>query len=334
MKAAILKDIGEIVVAEVPIPELESDEVLIKVAVAGICGSDVHGFSSGLYEPGIIMGHEFSGTIVDLGKNVTKFRKGDRVTSHPILPCGKCTFCQEGKINLCDDMGTIGITHPGAFAEYIKVPEKNIYLIGTVGFAKAAFCEPLSVVMHAYQKSGIQPNDKTMVIGGGTIGNLLIRVLKSRDVRNVVLSEPNDYRREIASKYADAVFNPIQKDPMDFCEAHFGKLPDFVFECVGIPSTIQESVQDIVKGGKVVILGVSTEPVEMDFLDIMYNEKSIQSVYSCTHEFGEAVELIRNGTIDPTDLITSEIALSEISVKGFKKLMSENQDIKILVRPE
>jgi len=334
MKAAVLKDIGEIAVAEVPVPELESDEVLIKVAIAGICGSDVHGFSSGLYEPGIIMGHEFSGTIVDLGENVTKFKKGDRVTSHPILPCGKCAFCQEGKINLCDDMGTIGITHPGAFAEYIKVPERNVYPIGTADFSRAAFCEPLSVVLHAYQKSGIQPDDKTLVIGGGTIGNLLIRVLKLKGVKNVVLSEPNDFRRGIASKYADAVFNPFQKDPMDFCEAHFGQLPDFVFECVGIPATIQEAVQDVIKGGKVVILGVSTEPVEMDFLDIMYNEKSIQSVYSCTHEFEEAVELICTGAIDPVDLVTAEITLPEISEKGFKKLMSENQDIKILVRPE
>jgi len=148
-----------------------------------------------------------------------------------------------------------------------------------------------------------------------------------------VLSEPHHYRREIASKYADAAFNPLQKDPMDFCEAHFGQLPDVVFECVGIPATIQEAVQDVIKGGKAVILGVSTEPVEMDFLDIMYNEKSIQSVYSCTNEFEEAVDLIRTGAIDPTDLVTSEIALSEISEKGFKKLMRENQDIKILVNP-
>ncbi|NOY76445.1 MAG: alcohol dehydrogenase catalytic domain-containing protein [Calditrichaeota bacterium] len=169
MKAAVLQDIGEIAVSEVPVPDPEPDEVLIEVAVAGICGSDVHGYSSGLYEPGIIMGHEFSGTIVDLGKNVTRFRKGDRVTSHPILPCGKCTFCQEGKINLCDDMGTIGITHPGAFAEYIKVPERNVYSIGAADFSKAAFCEPLSVVLHAYQKSGIRPNDKTLVLAGAPL---------------------------------------------------------------------------------------------------------------------------------------------------------------------
>jgi 2-desacetyl-2-hydroxyethyl bacteriochlorophyllide A dehydrogenase len=332
MKAAVLQGIGELTVIEAPVPEVESNDVFIKVAVAGICGSDVHGFSSGLYEFGIIMGHEFSGSVVEVGENVTKFRKGDRVTSHPVLPCGECSFCLKGKINLCDDMGTVGITHPGAFAEYIKIPEKNVYPIGSTDFSKATFCEPLSVVLHAYKKSGICSSDKALVIGGGTIGNLLTRILKSKGVKDVVLSEPNEFRRKVASGYADAVFDPFQKDPMDFCEYHLGQLPDFVFECVGLPATIQEAVQDVIKGGKVVVLGVSTESVEMDFLDIMYNEKSIQSVYSCTDEFAEAVELVCTGAIDPTDLITAAISLSEISERGFKKLLGENQDIKILVK--
>ncbi|GBE26246.1 sorbitol dehydrogenase [bacterium BMS3Bbin03] len=331
MKAAVLKDIGEVDVTDVPFPKIEADEVLIRVAVAGICGSDVHGFSTGLYEPGIVMGHEFSGTVADVGKEALKFKKGDRVTSNPVLACGKCSFCKAGKFNLCDDMGTIGITHPGAFAEFIKVPEQNVVAIGHTDFEKAAFCEPLSVVVHACEKSGIHPAEKCLVIGGGTIGNLLTRVLKLKGVEQVVLSEPDDFRRKIAQKYADAVLNPFETDPMDFCEKEFGQLPDVVFECVGLPATIQEAVQDVIKGGRVIILGVSTESVEMDFLDMMYNEKAIQSVFSCTHEFMEAADLIRSGAINPLDLATSRIALSEISGKGFKKLTGENHEIKILV---
>jgi 2-desacetyl-2-hydroxyethyl bacteriochlorophyllide A dehydrogenase len=280
------------------------------------------------------MGHEFSGTVEDTGENVTKFKKGDRVTAHPILPCGRCIFCKAGKVNLCDDMGTIGITHSGAFAEYVKVPEKNLHNIGDTDFRKAAFTEPLSVVLRAYYISGVQTDDKVLVIGGGTIGNLLTRVLKLKGIRDLVLSEPNDFRREIAARYGYAVFNPLKMETMDFFEKNFAQLPDVVFECVGIPETIQEAVQDVSKGGKVIVLGVSTEPVEMDFLDIMYNEKSIQAVYSCTDEFTEALELIKSSKIDPLDIATSEISLSEISSKGFGRLMGEHQEIKILVKPE
>lgn len=334
MRAAILKDIGLVEVKDVSLPELEPNEVLVKVAVAGICGSDVHGFSSGLYEVGIIMGHEFSGTVENVGVDVTRFKKGYRVTAHPILPCGSCTFCKSGKVNLCDDMGTIGITHSGAFAEYIKVPERNLYNIGDTDFSKVAFTEPLSVVLRSYYMSGVQTGDKVLIIGGGTIGNLLMRVLKLKGIHNLVLSEPNDFRREIGARYGYSVFNPLITETMDFCEKSFAQLPDVVFECVGIPETIQEAVQDVSKGGKVIVLGVSTEPVEMDFLDIMYNEKSIRAVYSCADEFTEALELIKSGKIDPLDIVTSEISLSEISDKGLGKLMGEHQEIKILVRPD
>jgi L-iditol 2-dehydrogenase len=334
MRAAVLEDVGIIAVREVPAPEAGPGEAVVKVAVAGICGSDLHGYASGMYEPGLIMGHEFSGVVSSVGPGVAGPKPGDRVTAHPILPCGVCPYCAEGRVNLCDAMGTVGITHPGAFAEWIALPAANFRPIGEMDFRRAAFTEPLSVVLHARRASGVAPSDRVLVVGGGTIGLLMADVLRLAGISRVALAEPNAFRRAVAERRGSASFDPLHEEAGRFCERHLGGAPTVVFECVGLPATIREAAQTVAKGGRVVVLGVATEPVEMDFLDAMYNEKSFQAVYSCTSEFDEALRLLKGGAFDPLGLATSEIPLSAIAEEGFGRLSGHHDEIKVLVHPD
>ena len=202
MKSLLLEEYGKLAITELPRPEPGEQEVLVRVAACGICGSDVHGYdgSSGRRIPPLVMGHEAAGVIVSVGAGVSAYKPGDRVTFDSTVYCGQCVYCRRGDVNLCDGRQVIGVScgeyrRNGAFAEYIAVPERILYrLPSRMSFPEAAMLEATSVAIHAVKMSGVKKGDTTLVVGAGMIGLLTMQALRAAGVGRVMIADIDETR--------------------------------------------------------------------------------------------------------------------------------------------
>lgn len=209
MKALVLKKYNEFVYEDVDDPQIKSEEVLVRVKACAICGSDVHGMdgSTGRRIPPVVMGHEASGVIEECGKNVVNFKRGDRVTFDSTIYCGKCHFCRQGLINLCDNRRVLGVSCGeyklnGAFAEYVSVPQHILYpLPETVSYEQAAMVEPLSIAFHAVSRSNVTLNCSAVVVGAGMIGLLVIQLLKAAGCGRIIAIDLAQEKLEMAKQF-------------------------------------------------------------------------------------------------------------------------------------
>ena len=208
MKALLLKEYSDFVYQEVPVPQVHEDQVLVRVRACGICGSDVHGMdgSTGRRRPPIIMGHEASGVIAEVGERVTGWNKGERVTFDSTVYCGSCWFCQRGLINLCDHRRVLGVScedyrQHGAFAEYVAVPHHILYrLPEAVSFEHAAMVEAVSVAIHAVERTPISLGDTAVVVGVGMIGLLVVQALRASGCGRIIAVDLDQHRINLACK--------------------------------------------------------------------------------------------------------------------------------------
>ncbi|MBE2268198.1 MAG: alcohol dehydrogenase catalytic domain-containing protein, partial [Anaerolinea sp.] len=213
MKALVLEQYSEFSYTEVVMPNVAPDEVLVRVHSCGICGSDIHGMTgiTGRRIPPIIMGHEASGTLVDIGSAVKGWQNGDRVTFDSTLFCGECWYCRRGEINLCDNRRVLGVScaeyrQHGAFAEYVCVPARVLYrLPDAVTFEQGALVEPLSIAVHAVTRAQIKIGESAVVIGTGMIGLLLIQVLRAAGCMPVIAVDLNAERLKLAAAVGAAI---------------------------------------------------------------------------------------------------------------------------------
>ena len=209
MKALVLTDYYKFEYKDVPEPTCKDDEVVVNVKACAICGSDVHGYdgTSGRRQPPIIMGHEAAGVISAIGKNVTGYQVGDRVTFDSTVYCGKCWHCRRGEVNLCENRMVLGVAcddyrNPGAMAEYVTVPERSLYKIpDNVSFVQAAGVEPLSVALHALSMSKFHLGDHAAVVGAGTIGLLLTQLLKAAGASQITVIDIDEEKLNLAKRF-------------------------------------------------------------------------------------------------------------------------------------
>src|SRR5688500_15629742 len=208
MKALLLTAPSKLEFVDFPDPKPADDEVVVRVRACGICGSDIHGWdgSSGRRHPPLIMGHEASGEVVSTGPRVTSWRAGDRVTFDSTIYCGNCRFCRAGQVNLCENRKVVGVSpteykQHGAFAEQLAIPERILYrLPDTLSFEQAAMVEPVSIAVHAVQRTKINASSTAVVVGAGMIGLLVIQALRWAGATNVVAVDLADNRLELALK--------------------------------------------------------------------------------------------------------------------------------------
>jgi len=339
MKAAIWYGGKDIRIEDVPEPEIKENDVLIKVKAVGICGSEFHAYEgiSERRKPPLIMGHEFSGEIEEIGKNVENLRKGDRVVVNPIIHCLKCDNCLSGKPNICENMHLIGLHTPGAFAEYIAVPSENCYRIPSdLSFEEASMVEPMAVGVHAVKKAFLKINDDVAIIGTGTIGLCTLQAAKISGAGRIICSELIESRLKLAEKIgANILINAKEIDPIEkVMELTNGKGIDIAFEAVGIQKTIQQAINMIKKGGSVVVIGMLTKKMELDMLDIVTKEKRIIGSYVYTPlDFKIALKLISEKRVNVKSLITHVFSLKEI-LKGFETLSKNREEtIKVIIKP-
>jgi (R,R)-butanediol dehydrogenase/meso-butanediol dehydrogenase/diacetyl reductase len=328
MRALVLKTINELeFVPDFPKPTLVKDEVLIKVKYCGICGSDLEAFQYGKVLMPLILGHEFSGEIVEIGPSVTEWQEGDRVTVYPGAFCGKCHFCERGEENLCKKILIgLGISINGAMAEYVKFPAKFLCkLPDSVSFEEGAIVEPLAVGYHGVKLSNIQPGDTAVVIGAGTIGISTIQALKLFNIEDIYVIEPVEFNHNIALQLgAKQTKSPIQLNKIG---------PDFVFVCAGFPETYNNAIKIVRNGGSIILLGVHFDPVAISFLQVISKEANLRGSfgYSFT-EFKEVLLLLEQGKFQPELLISKKVKLENAVQEGFLELLSkEKRVVKILV---
>ncbi len=336
MKAAVFRSLGHIEVTEIPTPEPAPGDVLVRVHYCGICGSDLEAYQTGMYESGLVIGHEFAGEIVALGQGTHGWCVGDRVTAANVVPCGQCAYCLAGRASLCQRMLSPGITLDGGMAEYVRLPVPFLHrLPDAVSTQQGALVEPLSIALHGVRSSALRPGDRALVLGAGPIGLLTLQCALVAGATQVMAVEANPTRRALAREFgAAAVLNP-EKDNLAVevgaCTEGLG--PEVVFVCTAAPAAYQDALTLVRRGGQVFVLGLCVEPVPTDFMSLVLGELSIQGGYLGYGAFPAALEFIAQGRVRVESLITHQIALDELAERGFEALLQpETKAVKVLVQ--
>jgi D-arabinitol dehydrogenase (NADP+) len=313
MKTAQITKPDAACVVEVDIPDPGPGQVLIKVAAAGICGTDIHIYH-GEYEATypITPGHEFSGTVAAVGAGVTRFQAGERVTADPNIPCYRCLPCQRNEFNQCESLSAIGVTQDGAFAEYVLAPEGNVFAIGELDFSAAALVEPLACVVWGLKRVQIQPADSVLILGAGPMGCLMLQAVKHSGAAQVVVSDVNPQRLALAEQLGavPVVANGKQANALR------ALAPDgfhVVADATGIPKVLQSAFDYVRPRGKVWVFGVCPAGERAEFIpyDVFRKDLSIIGSFALNRTFPEAIALIQSGAVQVEPLISHRLPVDE-----------------------
>ena len=317
MKALVLKEYCKFTYEDVPDPVISHIEVLVRVKACAVCGSDVHGMdgSTGRRIPPIIMGHEASGVIEDVGADVKGFFKGDRVTFDSTIYCGECYYCRYGKTNLCDKRRVLGVScgeyrQNGALAEYIALPQHILHrLPDIVSFEHAAMVEPLSIAMHAVNNTGIAVNDSAVVVGAGMIGNFIIQLLRLSGCRKVIAVDIDRDKLELAGK--GGAHAGLKAEILNFREEILkltkNRGADIAFEVVGITSALKTAVDSLKKGGLLTLVGNLSPLVEFPLQTIVTKEIKVNGSCTSAGEYEACLDMIADRSVN-VDLLISKVA--------------------------
>lgn len=336
MKAMVFRGAGALELAEVPRPEPGAGEVLIRVDWCGICGSDLEAYQIGMYEPGLILGHEFAGRVAAVGPDVRGWEVGDPVSVSDAIPCMACRACRRGAFTLCEALTMIGVTLDGGMAEYVRVPVQGLHrLTPGLDTRRAALAEPLSIALHAVNRSALRPGDRALVMGAGPIGLLVLQAARLAGALDVYVTEVNPARAALAQRLgAKEVLDPTRVN----LAVRLGQLTDgegvpVIFVCTGVASAFEEAVTLAGKGGQIVMVGLVPEPAAEDLMTLVLHELEVRGAYLGHAEFRQALEFIAQGRVDVASLISREVPLERAVEDGFKYLLrGAPEAAKVLVR--
>ncbi|WP_242900802.1 2,3-butanediol dehydrogenase [Actinomadura terrae] len=340
MKAAVWYQARDVRVEDVPSAPPGPGEVAITVAYCGICGSDLHEYADGPHaipvgephpESGrrapLTLGHEFSGTVAEVGPGVEGFSPGDRVAVEPHYRCGDCARCRAGEYNLCDHFGFAGLMGDGGLAERAVVPSYMLHrLPDNVSLEQAAVFEPAAVALHAIRRSGLVPGESVAVVGLGPIGLLIVQLAARYGAGRVVASDPSEKRRDLAVRLGATEAVGV------------GALPsgdaDVAFEAVGTEGTLRDSLAATRRGGRVVLAGLGGT-FAFDAFALVNNEQSIIGTVGYRDVHPELIRLAAEEGMDFTPIVTSTVPLADVVAGGFETLLGagSKEEIKVLVRP-
>lgn len=338
MRALVFDGPGEMPLREHPDPSPGPGEVLVAVRAAGICGSDVHGFlgATGRRRIGVVMGHEASGDVVEVGPGVTSARAGDRVVLRSILACGHCERCRRGQPNLCLDRKGMGMHFDGAYAERIAVAESLLLpLPDTLSYEEGALVEPLAVAMHAVNITPFERTDFVVVIGAGAIGLLTLLAARLRGAGSIVITDRSAHRLAVArSLGADLTIDITTQDATDVVlAATDGRGADAVLEAVGIGVSAAQSLQVARSGGHVTWIGNSAPTIELGMQELVTRELTVRGSYGFSEEFEQAADALAAGTVDVRPII-ERLAPLEEGPELFRELGAGELDaVKVVLMP-
>lgn len=329
MKAAVFKTAGLLQVEEVPDPVAGPGQVVIKVSYCGICGSDLHRYHYGLMAPGVIMGHEFSGVITQVGPGVEGWKVGDRaIRGFRGLLSPRYSARLKG-FNWDPHS-------PGAYAEYAAQPADQLFRVPKgLSDEVAAITEPLTVAVHAVRLSAIKLGDAVVVVGAGPIGLFAVQLARRCGPGLLVVSEPVAARRELALRLgADVAIDPREVNPIDeVVRLTGGTGADVVFECAGAKPTLQQSLEMARRRGQVVLVALCMEPCEVSPLDWVGREVQLQCSYAAEgRDWEQSLALMGSGAVQGKPLISQIVPLEEIQT-AFQALLNPTDELQVLVKP-
>lgn len=354
MKAAVWHKRKDIRVEEFPDPGPPlANQVRLQVTWCGICGTDLEEYLRGpLFIPvekpnpitgrqaPMIMGHEFVGTVVELGPGVDDLQVGDHVAVDTLIHCGTCYFCRKHEVSLCDRLAIMGLSTDGGLAEYINAPRYMLFKYPkSVKDEHAALAEPASVCVRAVRKSRLTAGETVVVVGAGTIGLLTMQAAKAWGASRVIVVEVEASRRALAMELGAAeAINPLERDAVAAVQRLTGGVgADVVLECAGTVRAMSLSPELARKQGRVVFVGLHNEPVPIQLVSVVIGEKELIGSFSHVYDedFSSAVDLITRGLVLPEPLITARIPMDELVPCGLEELASTRaRHLKILVSPQ
>ena len=341
MKAAVVEKPNVIAIKQVPVPTIDDHEVLIKVKYTGICGTD-WSIYTGKYSADrlpLIAGHEFSGTIAQVGKKTRGLKEGDRVTADINMSCGTCFYCRHGQKLMCRDFLQLGIHIDGTYAEYVKAPYDQVHLLpDSLDFLSGAFVEPVSCVIHSSKAAKVTHGSSVAVIGSG-LGVLHGLLARLRGAAPVIVIGDNARRLAIAKEFGVDVTINIKdgKDPVaEVKRLTGGRGADFVVEAVGTPKTYEQAFQMVRPGGTIAAFGICAgdDTIKVKPYDLVLGEMTI--VGSCAGvgpDWPDAIALLANGHIKPESMYSMIVPLEELE-SALKELRTNPDLIKVFVSSE
>jgi L-iditol 2-dehydrogenase len=343
MKALILKEYRRLVLEDFAVPVLQAGEVLVRVRACGICGSDVHGFdgSSGRRIPPLIMGHEASGEIADVGSGVAGWKVGDRVTFDSTVSCGDCWYCRRGQINLCDNRRVLGVScaeyrRHGAFAEFVAVPQRILYrLPDNLSFQQAAMVEAVSVAVHAVKRASLAEDATAHVVGTGMIGLLVVQALRAAGCRQIIAIDLDEARLGLAAKLgATHTLNADDPGRQEKVRSLTGgRGADAAFEVVGLPPTVKTAIESVRKGGTVTLIGNLKPQADLPLQAVVTRELTLLGSCASAGEYPACLDLIASGRINVTEFISATPPLEEGPL-WFERLYTGQKGLmKVVLRP-
>lgn len=319
MQAVVLQAVNQISTQEIPNDNLADGEALIKIEAAGICGSDRH-ILHGTYPADypVVLGHEFSG-IVEIAASSGKFKVGDRVNVNPNISCRNCMYCAMGIVNLCENNRAHGVNRNGGLANFAAVNETQLFsLPKNIDARFGAFCEPIACCIQAIDLAEIKAGDKVAIIGGGVIGQIMAQLVRLAGAEVILLSTRQKARRDMAESFgATHTIDPTDLNTNEKYSGKSGVAPggfDVVIECVGKSETLQQSIDIVRRGGKVILFGVMPQDEKFGIspFDIFVRQVCIQGVFTGSTVHSKAVELVASGKLELAPLITHVIGLESV----------------------
>lgn len=339
-KAAYCTGIEEMEIRSAAFPECGDEDVLIEVAYCGICGSDAHWYANG--EVGFedvypyILGHEFSGRVIQRGKKVENIEIGDRVVVEPGKPCGKCKWCTSGRYNLCPNIKFLSAPREqGAMRKYVVHPAQYCFrLPDSISLKTAALIEPFAVGLHAAETAEITPAKTVVILGCGCIGLCVLMAAKLYNAAKVIMVDIFDNKLATAREFgADECINSKTENVIERVQKLTnGNGADIVFEAAGSPTTTVMSEKLVTRGGVITLIGSVHSPTPFEFYHIVEKEINIRPIFRYRNNFPTAIHAIERGVVPIERLITSEFVLNDAK-KAFDAALHNNQsNIKVMIQ--
>jgi 2-desacetyl-2-hydroxyethyl bacteriochlorophyllide A dehydrogenase len=338
MQAVWFNGLNDIEVKEISIPKLQPGELLIHVDACGVCGTDFHIYNGEApAKSPVILGHEFTGIIIDKGNKIDNLTVGDKIAVNPNIHCGYCEFCRKGKINLCSNLKALGVTLNGGMSQLTVVPITQAHLLpNDFPFGKSVFTEPVSCCIHGINQADIIPGEKVIIIGAGTIGLIMLQLAQLRGASEVIVLDPLQFKRDIAAALkADHVLNPFDVNSEEQILEITSGGADTIIECVGSQTAGESALKLTRKGGKVVLFGLanSSAVISIFMQSFFHKELTIKSSILNPNTFQPAVDLLINRKINVEIFNPHPVLLQQDRIdKLFNRSNSENI-IKFMVTP-
>ncbi|KAG8623968.1 hypothetical protein KVT40_008944 [Elsinoe batatas] len=319
MKALVYSQPEHFEVKQIPVPKPKNDEVMVKIAACGVCGTDLH-YHKGEFmaKYPLIPGHEAAGTVVALGSSVKSFQIGDRVAADPMHPCGSCFYCQRTQPLMCENLTGYGGNAPGGFAEYCAYPSHLLHNIGDIPFREAILIEPAACALHGMERMCPRPGSRALLFGCGPTGILLAQLMRMNGVAHLTIASLPGPKLDMARKLAIAddfvSISPINsKEAMSFLLAANPYGFDIVVEATGSVAVLEQSILFVRKAGTLVVYGVYDEKAKVGWSPsrLWLHEITVLASFCSTRKFPEVLEYLRAGRLRLDGIVTDTFRLEE-----------------------